>query len=199
MFEKKPTLVGELVTLVPVGPEHVEGLNELVSDPEVQRLTGSHGEVPDPEVGLRWYSTRKDHADRLDLAVIADGRYVGEIVLNELDEDNLSCNLRIALVRPGKGYGSEAIRLVLAHAFATTPLHRISLGVYAFNERAVHVYEKCGFTREGVSRDALLWEGVFHDEVRMSVLRTEWTEPITRAGHLRFSDDAPATWGSGAS
>lgn len=173
MFAKKPTLIGELVTLVPVGPEHADGLAELVHDPEVKRLTGSHGQIPDAEAGLRWYSTRKDHADRLDLAIMAGGRYVGEIVLNELDDDNLSCNLRIALIRPGKGYGSEAIRLVLDHVFATTPLHRVSLGVYAFNERALHVYEKCGFRREGVSRDALLWEGSFHDEIRMAVLRPD--------------------------
>jgi RimJ/RimL family protein N-acetyltransferase len=175
MFAAKPTLKGELVTLVPVGPEHVDGLIGLVQDPELKRLTGSHGDFQGRDLALTWYATRKDHADRLDLAVIAEGAYVGEIVLNELDEDNLSCNLRIALTRPGKGYGSEAVRLVLDHAFATTPLHRISLGVYAFNERAVHVYEKCGFRHEGVSRDALLWDGVFHDEIRMAVLRTEPT------------------------
>ncbi|WP_425568237.1 GNAT family N-acetyltransferase [Nonomuraea rubra] len=45
--------------------------------------------------------------------------------------------------------GSEAIELVLRHAFETTPLHRIRLGVYAFNERARHVYKKLGFVGGG--------------------------------------------------
>ncbi|MEV1178893.1 GNAT family protein [Nonomuraea sp. NPDC049784] len=176
MFAEKPTLTGEHVTLRPVGPEHVDGLFELISDPEVGRLTGSHGEI-DLESARQWYATRKDHAERLDLAIIADGGYVGEVVLNELDRYNLSCNLRIALIGDrvfGKGYGTEAIRLVLDHAFATTPLHRIRLGVYAFNERARHVYKKVGFVEEGVERDALLWDGEWHDAVLMSVLRHEW-------------------------
>jgi RimJ/RimL family protein N-acetyltransferase len=176
MFADKPTLRGERVTLRPVSPDDVEGLSEMVTDPEVRRLTGSHGSF-DLETLRDWYATRGDHADRLDLAIVAEGGYVGEVVLNELDPDNLSCNLRIALVGRrvfGKGYGTEAIRLVLDHAFATTPLHRISLGVYGFNERAAHVYKKIGFVQEGVLRDTLLWEGRWHDSITMAVLRTEW-------------------------
>ncbi|NUP69325.1 MAG: GNAT family N-acetyltransferase [Nonomuraea sp.] len=176
MFAEKPTLTGARVKLLPVGPEHVEGLLALVADPEVARLTGSHGEV-DPEAARQWYATRGEHADRLDLAIMADGTYVGEVVLNELDRHNLSCNLRIALIGSrvfGKGYGTEAIELVLDHAFTTTPLHRISLGVFSFNERARHVYKKVGFVEEGVERDSLLWEGEWYDSVMMSVLRPEW-------------------------
>jgi RimJ/RimL family protein N-acetyltransferase len=183
MFAEKPTLKGERVTLVPVGPEHVKGLIELVSDPEVNRLTGSHGEISH-EAARQWYATRAGHLDRLDLAIMADGEYVGEVVLNELDAHNLSCNLRIALIGArvfGKGYGSEAIELLLGHAFRTTPLHRIRLGVYAFNERARHVYDKAGFVVEGVERDALLWDGAWHDSVLMSIIRPEW---LARSGHL---------------
>ncbi|MFI6599866.1 GNAT family N-acetyltransferase [Nonomuraea sp. NPDC050536] len=175
MFDNKPTLAGERVTLRPVGLEHVAGLEKLLTDPEVTRLTGSHASF-EPGVAEKWYATRGDHANRLDLAILADGEYVGEVVLNELDIDNLSCNLRIALIsdQASKGYGTEAIRLVVDHAFRTTPLHRISLGVYSFNPRAIHVYEKVGFIKEGVLRDALLWEGQWADEIVMAVLRTDW-------------------------
>lgn len=176
MFAEKPTLKGRLVTLCPVGLEHLDGLMELVSDPEVHRLTGSHGEF-DAERLRAWYATRRDQTDRLDLAIMADGEFVGEVVLNELDAGNLSCNLRIALIGPrvfGKGYGTEAIELVLAHAFGTTPIHRIRLGVYPFNDRARHVYKKIGFVEEGIERDALLWEGEWHDAVLMAILRPDW-------------------------
>jgi RimJ/RimL family protein N-acetyltransferase len=176
MFAEKPTLTGERVRLLPVGPEHVEGLFTLISDPEVGRLTGSHGEISH-EAARQWYATRGEQADRLDLAIMAGEEYVGEVVLNELDKHNLSCNLRIALIGArvfGKGYGTEAIELVLGHAFATTPLHRISLGVFAFNERARHVYKKIGFVEEGILRDSLLWQGEWHDSVSMSMLRPDW-------------------------
>ncbi len=176
MFAVKPTLVGKLVTLRPVGPEHTDGLYELVTDPEVRRLTGSHGEIT-LDAGRHWYATRGEQDDRLDLAIMAEDAYVGEVVLNELDSANLSCNLRIALIGSrafGRGYGSEALSLVLDHAFGTTPLHRISLDVFTFNDRARHVYKKAGFVEEGVLRDALRWDGAWHDSVVMSVLRPDW-------------------------
>ncbi|WP_433251097.1 GNAT family N-acetyltransferase [Streptosporangium sp. CA-135522] len=178
MFANKPVLSGERVTLRPVGPEHVEGLWELVNDPEVTRLTGSHG-VIDRGAAEIWYGSRGEHDDRLDLAICTteDDDYVGEVVLNDLDAHNLSCNLRIALVGArafGRGYGAEAIRLVLDHAFATTELHRVSLEVFDFNDRAAHVYRKVGFVEEGVRRDALRWEGEWHDAIMMSVLAPDW-------------------------
>ncbi|WP_343954636.1 GNAT family protein [Nonomuraea longicatena] len=177
MFAVKPTLVGERVTLRPVGPDDLDGLVELVEDEEGARLTGSHASGWSREALREWYSTRGAVEDRLDLAVVADGEYVGEVVLNKLDTDNLSCNLRIALVGPrafGRGYGTEALRLTVDHAFRSTTLHRIGLEVYNFNERARHVYKKVGFVEEGVLRDALLWEGQWYDAVVMSVLRPDW-------------------------
>ncbi|MEU7001105.1 GNAT family protein [Nonomuraea sp. NPDC046570] len=186
MFANKPTLVGERVTLRPVGPEHVDGLLDLLADPEVRRLTGSHADPAGREAATRWYSTRGEQSDRLDLAICVGEEYVGEVVLNELDGDNLSCNLRVALLGArvfGKGFGSEAIRLVLDHAFTTTPLHRISLDVFAFNDRARHVYEKLGFVEEGVLRDALRWGGEWHDSISMAVLRPDWA---TRGRPARF-------------
>ncbi|MEU1881226.1 GNAT family protein [Streptosporangium sp. NPDC020072] len=177
LFARKPTLYGSRVTLRPVGPEHADGLWGLVNDPETTRLTGSHGVMDRAAIDL-WCRTRADQDDRLDLAICAvdDDAYVGEVVLNDLDTHNLSCNLRIALSGPrvyGRGYGTEAIRLVLDHAFATTDLHRIELEVFAFNDRAAHVYRKVGFVEEGVRRDALLWDGRWHDAVVMSVLALE--------------------------
>ncbi|TXK38761.1 GNAT family N-acetyltransferase [Nonomuraea sp. C10] len=176
MFSDKPVLTGERVTLRPVGAEHADGLFALVSDPEVRRLTGSHAAF-ELEACRRWCATRAGQADRLDLAIEAGGDYVGEVVLNELDEPNLSCNLRIALIGArafGRGYGTEAITLALDHAFRTTPLHRVGLEVFAFNDRARHVYEKLGFVEEGRLRDALRWDGEWYDSLVMSVLRPDW-------------------------
>ena len=166
------------MTLRPVGPEHVDGLWELVNDPETARLTGSHGK-PERESLKAWYDSRGVHGNRLDLAICTagDDAYVGEIVLNQLDAENLSCNLRIALIGPsayGRGYGTEAIRLTLDHVFTTTPLHRVSLEVYAFNERAAHVYRKLGFVQEGICRDALRLSGEWYDSVIMSALAPDW-------------------------
>ena len=178
-FADKPTLVGDLVLLRPVGSVDVPGLVEMLRDPESMRLTGSHshGEL-DLDRAERWYATRAEHDDRLDLAIIAcenDG-YVGEVVLNELDTDNLSCGFRICLVGPrafGRGYGTEATQLILAHAFDTVGVNRIELEVYDFNPRARHVYEKLGFVHEGTKRQALRWDGQWVDAHLMALLASD--------------------------
>jgi RimJ/RimL family protein N-acetyltransferase len=152
-------------------------------DAEAMRLTGSH---PRPELTSRefmreWYATRADHDNRLDLAVVAraTGLFVGEVVLNELDPDNESCNFRILLfgdANRDRGLGTEATRLILRHAFENVGLHRVDLEVYDFNPRARRVYEKVGFVFEGTRRDALHWYGEWIDAHVMSILAPEWAQ-----------------------
>jgi len=181
-FREKPVLSGETVVLRPVIADDAVDMLEVLADGDVLRLTGSHGTLsPDDVEPMRqWYGSRADHEDRLDLAAVdrASGRYVGEVVLNELDPNNNSCSFRIALGATGqnRGLGTEATRLVLGYAFERVGLHRISLEVYSFNSRARRVYEKVGFQAEGVLRDALLWEGQRFDAHVMSILAHEWAE-----------------------
>ncbi|PXY22567.1 GCN5 family acetyltransferase [Prauserella muralis] len=176
-FLDQPVLVGPRVRLEPLGSEHFEGLWPMFTDPETMRLTGTHAKAT-PEQVRQWVATRAEHADRADWAIVraADGRVLGEAVLNELDPANASMCYRIALTGPevfGRGYGTEATRLVLDHAFGVVGLHRVELEVLDFNPRARRVYEKCGFVAEGVRRQAQRWDGRWHDVITMAVLATD--------------------------
>lgn len=73
-----------------------------------------------------------------------------------------------------KGYGTEAMTLLLKHGFETLNLHRIFLRVYASNPRAIRSYKKTGFTLEGRLREAVFKRGRYDDVLIMSVLRSEW-------------------------
>ena len=172
----KPTLEGERVVLRPVTGEDAEGLLDLLADDEGNRLTGTRGLDLTLEGARSWYDSRAEQDDRLDLAIVdrATGEYAGEVVLNELDGDNRSCNFRIGLRSSfqDRGLGSEATRLIVDHAFGIG-LHRVELGVYAFNPRARRVYEKAGFVHEGTRRDALWWDGAWTDAIVMSMLETD--------------------------
>jgi RimJ/RimL family protein N-acetyltransferase len=175
VFRDQPTIAGERVRLEPLTPAVLTDYLAILGDLEVRRLTGSH-ERADPELIARWLATRCEHHDRADWAAIriADGAFLGEAVINQLDVDNASANYRIMLGRPhlDRGYGTEITRLVVDYALGVG-VHRLSLGVYDFNPRARRVYEKCGFVVEGRLRDALYWDGRWHDELVMSVLASD--------------------------
>lgn len=74
----------------------------------------------------------------------------------------------------GKDYGYEAMQLMLRFAFDELNLHRVQLTVFSYNERAVALYEKLGFQREGVHREHLQRDGRRYDMYLYGLLRSEW-------------------------
>lgn len=74
----------------------------------------------------------------------------------------------------GKGYGLEAMSLLLRYGFHELNLHRIQLTVFEYNERAIALYEKLGFRREGVFREFMQRDGKRHDMYLYGLLRREW-------------------------
>ncbi|WP_104160145.1 GNAT family N-acetyltransferase [Arthrobacter sp. ZGTC212] len=179
LFANQATLTTARLRLEPLGPEHFEGAWASLQDPEARRLTGTHAEFT-PEQIQAWLAGLAGQHDRGDWAVIRrsdehhpEERYLGEVVLNDLDADNGSVGFRIALAPAdvrGQGYGTEATAAVVGHAFDDLGLHRVALEVFAFNPRAQRAYEKAGFTVEGRQREALLWDGERVDAISMGIL-----------------------------
>lgn len=171
------TIHSARLRLEPLGVRHLDHVMQTLHQQEFMRLTGTHVHYTQFEV-QRLLSSLPRRSDRADWAMIRrdDGQYVGEVVLNDLDSHNQSMNFRILLADPGlvgQGYGTEATNAAVEYGFRVVGLHRISLGVYAFNPRARRVYEKCGFSFEGTERDALLWDGQWVDQFLMSILRSD--------------------------
>lgn len=76
----------------------------------------------------------------------------------------------------GKGYGTDAMRIILRYGFTQLNLNRIQLDVFSINERGIASYEKAGFKHEGRLKGNLFKAGVRYDEVFMGILRREWEE-----------------------
>ncbi len=185
-FATKPTLRGRLVTLRPFREGDAEVMAQILSDPKVRRLTASvesTAEAQHPGVVLDdrlrdWYATRGDQPDRLDLAIedAASGILVGEVVLNEVDLVELTCNLRLLVGPQGRdrGLGTEAVALITAYGIERLGLRRIALEVFEFNPRAQRVYEKVGYLLTGVHPDELVFDGVAVAAVQMAVDAERW-------------------------
>ncbi|MNM86481.1 Spermidine N(1)-acetyltransferase [compost metagenome] len=120
-------------------------------------------------------------SDRVDFLIFSkqDNKLVGEVVINEVDRNNRCGNIRVLINRKedfSKGYGTEAMILALNYGFGMFNLHRIELEAYPFNNRAIHVYEKIGFKREGLRRDGAYYNHKYYDMITMSFLENEFRE-----------------------
>ena len=116
---------------------------------------------------------------KMNLAIVLkDGdRHIGGAGINDIQAVHRVATYGIVIGEKdcwSKGYGSEVTGMVVRHGFSTLNLNRISLNVYDFNTRAIRVYEKAGFKREGVLRKALYVEGAYRDILIMGILREEW-------------------------
>ena len=104
-------------------------------------------------------------------------RLIGSTGLSQIDLRNQNASFGMMIGEKsawGKGYGTEATRLVVRYAFEELHLNRVQLHVYAYNLRGIRVYEKVGFRREGVLRQAHVYDNRFWDTVVMAMLCEEW-------------------------
>lgn len=173
----KPLLRGNLVILRPFKDGDFTYIEECLKDAEVIKLTGSDSQY-DRELTLNWYNTRNEQVDRLDLAIVdqSKGILVGEVVANLYDEQNQSMNFRILIGPRGsdRGLGTEATRLFIDYIFSHTTLKALTLSVFDFNPRAMHVYEKMGFIVESIDENELEFEEEWIDSVNMKLTREDW-------------------------
>ncbi|HZG79662.1 MAG TPA: GNAT family protein [Brevibacillus sp.] len=173
-------LEGERVYLRPVGMEDVEVYYQMLFNSEARRLTGTQKAFTREEVSAYIESKRNDSSSVLLLIALRENdQVIGDVQIGGIDRNNRNAYIRIAIDSTkfqGKGYGSEAMLLMLDYGFGILNLHRIELNVFAYNDRAIHTYEKLGFQREGVQRQALYYNHEYHDSILMSMLADEYRE-----------------------
>jgi RimJ/RimL family protein N-acetyltransferase len=174
-------LVGSLVRLRPYNRTDVEPAWRYVNNPEVKRFLVPGVPLPFPyEAEEKWFqdqvNTKGDGTFNLAIESLADGKYIGGCGVNEMDWKNGVATVGIFLGSDfwGKGFGTDAMRVLLHFLFTEMNVHKVDLKVYSFNQRAMKSYEHCGFKLEGVLRQSVYREGAYRDECIMGILREEW-------------------------
>jgi RimJ/RimL family protein N-acetyltransferase len=172
-----PVLVSQNLTMRPATTADIETRLALGAEPEENlRLYGVQpdGAVFGRDDAERWVGGLIEHPN----AWIIEGRaLLGAIRLDRVDLVDRRASLAIGLLRQqdqGRGYGTEAVRRVLAYAFDELGLHRVSLRVLASNVRAIRCYEKCGFQLEGRERETVFLDGAWRDDLIMGLLSREF-------------------------
>jgi RimJ/RimL family protein N-acetyltransferase len=111
------------------------------------------------------------------IRTLADDQVIGFVGLWDTSWKHGDAELGIAIGDReywGKGFGTDAMRLILRYGFTEMNLERITLGVFDYNKRAIRTYEKTGFILEGRMRQAVHRDGSRADIVYMGILRDEW-------------------------
>ena len=151
---------------------------EWINDPDLVRLSAPFKPVS-PEAHQHWFESTQAREDVALFAIreLPGGRLIGSCQLRGIDPRHQSAELTIRIGERdslGRGLGTEAVRRLVAHGFEVLGLNRISLHVFADNQRAVRAYEKAGFVREGLMRQHSRIDGEFKDAVLMALLRRDW-------------------------
>ena len=149
------------------------------SDPEVRKFLMLNRPISMAEEE-RWFESQlTDPSTELFAIETAEGVHIGNIGLHNIDWLHRRAELGIVIGERefwSQGYGSDAIRTLLAFAFREMNLHRIRLRVFEDNTRAMKAYEKCGFQREGCLRQAVYRQGRYCDEFIMGILSHEFAQ-----------------------
>lgn len=184
-------LVGDKVYLSPTNLEDIDKYTEWINDLEVAINLGSAAEVFNQEKEKEMLEKLIEEGQHFALVEKSQNELLGGCGLFDLDKIHKTAELGIFIGNKDfwdKGYGSEAIRLLLDYGFNILNLHNISLSVYSFNKRAINCYQKLGFKLIGNRREALEIAGQKYDEIYMDILASEFEGKITKQLNL-YQDD----------
>jgi RimJ/RimL family protein N-acetyltransferase len=175
---KTPFLIGERIYLRPLERADAPVLQPWVNNPLVTRTLLR--QWPLSLANEEEFIDRMAHSEHdlgLLIALKETDRPLGGTGFHQIDFRNRHASFGILLGEPadwGKGYGTEATRLMVGHAFETMNLNRVWLHVYEFNEAGIRAYEKVGFRKEGVLRQDVYREGRYWNTIVMGILRGDW-------------------------
>lgn len=171
-------LTGELVTLRPIEPDDYLALAEFANDVELELLGGGDPPTPTPQASVAaMYEQQRENPDSINFAITANeaaGKLIGQCGLWRHDQLGRTVELGITIgVREywGRGYGREAVALLVGYAFRLRNMRKVHLSVHASNTRAIRSYTAAGFVEEGRLREHVWSDGAYVDLVLMGRLR----------------------------
>ena len=178
---RKDLLVGEKVRLVELDPERIGELwaKWRLDTEYIRMLDSDPAHIYSAKTSKEWMEKHLDDLLEFEFGIqsLEDGKLIGSTGLEGNIRTHGEAFVGIGIGEPafrGKGYGTDAMRVILRFGFLELGLHRVSLNVFEYNQRAIRSYQKAGFSIEGVSKKALLRDGKRWDLVWMGILKEEW-------------------------
>ena len=168
---------GDKVYLSPISTDDIDTFMNWVNDPEIIRFTGHYIKIISLLNEKEAIEKIAKEGNYFSIVAQEDNKLLGICNFFRIDEINRSAEIGIMIGEKdnlGKGYGSEALNLLLKFGFESRNYNNISLRVMSFNERAIACYEKVGFKRQGLYREAIIRGNKKYDMIYMDILADEY-------------------------
>ena len=176
MYFKK--MIGQKCYLSPIDLNDVEKFTEWLNDLEVTKNLVMFPYMISIE-NEREFLEKLSKEHTYSIIDITTNELIGNCGYDSIDHINQTAGIGIFIGNKNywnKGYGTEALILLIDYGFKALNLHNIFLNVYSFNERAIRCYEKVGFKIIGRKRESLLRGKDRHDNILMDILSNEFYE-----------------------
>jgi RimJ/RimL family protein N-acetyltransferase len=176
-------LRGERVKLGPIKREYIESFLKWFNDPEITQYLVIYRPMT-RMAEEEWMENLKTRENDILFGIVIpneDGteKLIGNCGIHRIDWKNRVGEIGIAIGEKesqNKGFGTEALVLLVEYGFNTVNLNRLELYTYSFNERALKSYKKVGFVEEGRKRQFIWSKGRYHDAIMMGILADDWRE-----------------------
>jgi RimJ/RimL family protein N-acetyltransferase len=169
-------LAGEGFALRRATEADVGFLGELASHDEVEPFMAAVSPRGHDELLEEVRRSEDDPQHHGRFVVEVEGEPVGALAFSVANRRSRIADLHAVMLHPdyrGRGLGVEATRLFVRHLVFDLGYHRVQLEVYGFNERALGLFERAGFVREGVRRRAYDRHGDWADGVLFGLVRED--------------------------
>jgi len=176
MYFKK--MVGKKCYLSPINVSDAEKFTQWLNDLELTSNLSIYNNVFNVETEkVLLEKLSKEH--NYSIIDITSNELIGTCGFVEIDNLNQTAETGIFIGNKNywnKGYGTEALILLLDYGYKALNLHNVMLKVYSFNDRAIRSYEKIGFGIIGKRREALKRGNKTYDVIYMDLLYNEFYE-----------------------
>lgn len=172
-------IYGDNILLRAIEPDDNDLLKELINDPDIEKMIGGSSFPVSSAAQAKWIDAQIGRTNILRCIVAQrnDPQVgLGTVILSDIDQKNGTAQVHIKLSKhgaQGKGYGTQALRAIVKYAFEQLRLNCIYAEVLLYNAASKRIFEKCGFSQDGILRSRVYKGGEYHDVLALSIIRSD--------------------------